>query len=194
MKMQGFTTDFFDSNIYLLETNGHKIMIDAGGTPEFIKSLLQKQTFVPDYVLLTHGHIDHILALEMLENAKIFIHKDDAHYLVDPNFNLSPRLIGHHFIFNDHVYDYEQLPNELGIDVIHVPGHSPGSVALLINNKLFTGDTLFCNGIGNTSFPGGDLNAELNSVKKLLSLPGDMLVYPGHGPSTTIASEQNSLF
>ncbi len=193
MKVCSFLTDFFDSNIYFFEINHKKIMIDAGGTPALIKELFSKHSFYPDYVLLTHGHIDHILSISELRDTstKVFIHKADAHYLTDPAYNLSPKLIGYDFITDQHIYHYDDLPKNLGIDVIHVPGHSPGSVALKIHNCLFTGDTLFCNGIGNTMFPGGNLETELNSVKKLFSLPADTVVYPGHGPKTTIAKEQN---
>ncbi len=193
MKVRSFITDFFDSNIYLLDINEYKIMIDCGGTPIYIKTLLADNLFEPDYVLLTHGHIDHILSLSALNEAKtkVFIHKEDKKYLIDPDYNLSSRLIGSDFVWDASVYDYDSLPDVLGIEVIHTPGHSPGSVALKIDNCLFTGDTLFCNGIGNTAFPGGSLETELNSVKKLLTLSGNTIVYPGHGPATTIAKEQN---
>lgn len=193
MKVQSFITDFFDSNIYLFDINKHKIMIDCGGTPSYIKRLLSANSFTPEYVLLTHGHFDHISSLVAVNEtgAKVFIHKDDAKYLVDPEYNLSTKLTGDSFIWSNSVYDYDSLPMELGIEVIHVPGHSPGSVALKINNSLFTGDTLFCDGIGNTMFPGGNFETELDSVKKLLALPEDTIVYPGHGPTTTIAKEQN---
>ncbi len=195
MKIEAITTDFFDSNIYLFESNGQKIMIDCGGTATNISALLSSLDFCPDYVLLTHGHIDHILALSVFAgtDTKIFIHRDDAHFLRDPAYNLSSQLIGRQFVFEDNVFDYESLPKELEIQVLHTPGHTPGSVCLMIGEYLFSGDTLFCGGIGNTAFPGGDYPTEIASIKKLLMLPADTCVYPGHGCATTVANEQNTI-
>ena len=191
MNIQSFVTDFFDSNIYLLKRGSKNIMIDCGGTEKGTLQKLSQLAFVPDFVLLTHGHIDHILALPAVAaKAKIFISSIDKHYLTTPAFNLSEQLIGRKFEFGTNVYDYSQLPNELDINVLDTPGHTPGSVCLLMDKNLFTGDTLFCGGIGNTGFTGGSYEAEIKSVKRLLSLPEDIIVYPGHGPTTTIKNEK----
>lgn len=194
MNVIQFTTDFFDSNNYLFEKNGVKFMVDCGGTTQYTANVLKQYNFIPDIVLLTHGHIDHILALSALKElgAKVFIHSNDACYLTDSSYNLSSYLIGQNFVCDCNTID-EQVLKEYGIDVLHTPGHSPGSVCYLIDDILFSGDTLFCGGIGNTSFPGGDHKTEITSVKRLLLLDKAITVYPGHGPKTTIAAEQNIL-
>jgi len=195
MDIRFIVTDFFDSNVYLFERNGKKIMVDCGGTEDGMANILKSIDFWPDYLLLSHGHIDHILALPIFLNTrtKIFVHTSDAHYLRNPNYNLSPKLIGRDFKWFESVYDYGDLPKELGVEVIHTPGHTPGSVCFLIDKHLFSGDTLFCGGIGNTSFPGSNYAAEILSVQKLLTLSPDITVYPGHGSSTTIGQEQNTI-
>lgn len=195
MNIQFFVTDFFDSNVYLFENNGKKIMVDCGGTEEGIANLLKVIDFWPDYLLLTHGHIDHILSLPIFfkTGTKVFVHNSDAPYLRNPLYNLSSRLIGRTFKLEESVYDYDNLPKDLGIKVIHTPGHTPGSVCLLVDQHLFSGDTLFCGGIGNTSFPGGNYATEVHSIRKLLTLSHDVKVYPGHGSSTTIGQEQNTI-
>lgn len=190
MNVQTVIADFFESNIYLLEKNGHKIMVDCGGPYDKVSAALREAQFVPEFVLLTHGHIDHILSLPSLE-AKVFIHSDDAHYLSGAEYNLSVQLTGRPFEYNKKFYTYEDLPTELDIQVIHTPGHSPGSVCLLTEDCLFSGDTLFCGGIGNTAFPGGDYFTEMRSVEHLLCLPEHIKVFPGHGATTTIKQEKH---
>ena len=170
-------------------------MVDCGGTVEGIRAMLKNFDFWPDHLLLTHGHIDHILALPLFSktDTKVYIHKNDAHFLSDPNFNLSTRLIGTRFVWDHVFFDYDELPKDLGIDVIHTPGHTPGSVCLAVGEHLFSGDTLFCDGIGNTIFPGGDYDMEIQSIQDLFELPLKTAVYPGHGPSTTIEAEKNTI-
>ena len=170
-------------------------MVDCGGTPENTMAQLKRLDFRPDYLLLTHGHIDHIASLQAVSalGAQIIIHPDDAHYLTDPDFNLSTMLIGKEFMFAGAVSDGAFLESEFNIKMLHTPGHSPGSVCYLTEDTLFSGDTLFCNGIGNTAFPGGDYDREIYSVKQLLQLDGNIQVYPGHGKFTTIFAERNTL-
>lgn len=178
------TTDFFDSNVYLFERNGKRFMIDCGGTDT--ASLVIK----PDIILLTHAHIDHILSLRDFKQCDIYVHKEEIPFLFDPGLNLSPQLIGKPYIFDGDYKDYHDLPSEYGIKVIHTPGHTPGSVSIQIDEYLFSGDTLFLGGIGNTSFPLGNEREERISLQKLFELPPDTIVFPGHGARTTIGQEK----
>ena len=170
-------------------------MVDCGGSPEWISNLLQEADFEPDFLLLTHGHIDHILGLPHFAEAKtkVFIHPDDAHFLSEPDFNLSTYLLGTPFVWKQPVNYYCDLPKELGINVISTAGHTAGSVCLEVKDHLFSGDTLFCGGIGNTAFPGGDYATEVRSIQRLLQLFPQMRVHPGHGCSTTIEDEKNTI-
>ncbi len=191
MKIHTIISDLLDSNIYLFEKNNKKFMIDCGGSPEYVTNQLNSLDFTPDYILLTHGHIDHISALSAFDfqNTVLVIHPDDAHYLTDPSFNLSTQLLGKGVAFDIKSSNGGFLEEQFGIKILHTPGHSPGSVCYLLDGILFSGDTLFCNGIGNTIFPGGDYALEISSIKKLLILPPKTLVYSGHGIQTTIQNE-----
>lgn len=193
MDMHILTADFFESKIYLFEKMGHKFMVDCGGAAEHTVSQLQKLNFLPDYVLLTHGHIDHILSLSAVTDlgATVVIHPKDAVYLNDPSLNLSTQLLGSPFVYEGSRADAASVCSDFGIEMLHTPGHTPGSVCYLVENNLFSGDTLFCGGIGNTMFPGGSYEQEIQSVRSILKLPEHIKVYPGHGCPTTIMKEKN---
>ena len=130
--------------------------------------------------------------------AKIAIHKDDLELLNNENENLSKE-----FDFKlknikpDIILEDNQLLNfeDRDIEIIHTPGHTQGSICLLIKNILFSGDTLFKESIGRTDLPGGDLDQEINSIKqRLLTLPNETMVLPGHGERTTIKHEKEDNF
>ncbi|MBQ6947771.1 MAG: MBL fold metallo-hydrolase [Clostridia bacterium] len=194
MIMKHFITDLLDANVYLFTKNHKCFMVDCGGTPESTRYQLENIGWWPDYLLLTHGHYDHISALDLFSNGKtrIVIHSEDAKYLNDPQYNLSGMLMGKDTCFEIETDDGDFLKNEYGIYMLHTPGHSPGSVCYAVDDVLFTGDTLFCNGIGNTAFPGGNYAQEIDSVQKLLSLEINYKVCPGHGPATYLFDERKS--
>lgn len=184
-------TDFFGANVYLIHRNGHYCLIDCGGTPEFLLKALGEIT--PEYILLTHGHIDHILSLDALwqrYRPKVVIDRQDLAFLRDPSLNLSQRLCGFPFIFSESCILPEAAQQDLQMRILPTPGHTPGSVTYLFDHCAFTGDTMFQNGIGSTDFPLGDLSKETKSIQRLLSLPPETAVYPGHGAATTIAAER----
>ena len=188
------TTDFFDANVYLCFLNGKSCLIDCGGTPEFLLNELKAAQFVPEYVLLTHGHIDHISALNAVwehYRPQILIHEQDGIFLKKPEYNLSTALIGEPFVFEGALADFETGRAELTVRSVHTPGHTPGSVTYLYQNHAFTGDTLFKGGIGSTAFPLGDLAVERASVRALLELPSETVILPGHGCDSTVGDEQN---
>ncbi len=188
-----------ETNCYVLATkaDSRAVIIDPGAEECKIKKILDKHKLRPEAVINTHGHIDHIGCDDKFGVA-VYIHKLDAPLLENPELNLSS-FLSMPFTISSDIHTLEQGDKiELGglsFEVIHVPGHTPGGIALLLadsgNKILFSGDSLFCGSIGRTDFKGGDNELLVKSVKeKLLVLPDDTLVYPGHGSSTTIGEEK----
>ncbi len=184
-----------DTNCYILSEKKSKqcTIIDPGADYKRIKDLISDKGLKPLFIINTHGHADHIMA-----NAKFYlpvhIHEKDAEFLTDPSKNFS-QVIGC-FINQDIspklLHDGDKLKlGDLTIEIIHTPGHTPGGICLLYSDILFSGDTLFAQGIGRTDFPYGDEKRLINSIKtKLLVLPDSTKVYPGHGFDTTIGKEK----
>lgn len=185
------------ANCYVLaETkNSASIIIDPGADYEDIKAILDQNKLKPKLIINTHGHIDHIGENDKFK-LPIFIHKLDSEFLTDPAKSLSV------FFGNSKtsLEPYRQLEDaeiveleSLKLEVIHTPGHTPGSICLKIDSVVFTGDTLFFEGIGRTDFPQGDEKRLIKSIReKLFVLPDEMIIYPGHGPSSTIGHEKNN--
>lgn len=189
------------ANCYLLydKEGGEAVIIDPGYNGKEFIEILKKKNLKLKYIILTHGHGDHIGGVaELLSTFKteLLIHKDDEEMLTDkiksgtvmigyPDVNVSATV----FIKDG---DEFLLGNEK-LTVIHTPGHTKGGVSILIGNKLFVGDTLFFGSIGRTDFPGGSFDELKNSIQnKLFTLSEDVIVYPGHGGATTIKREKNS--
>jgi hydroxyacylglutathione hydrolase len=202
MKIDCLIIGAYQTNCYILhnEQAGDCVIIDAGLDPRRLISFLQQQKLNPVAVVLTHGHIDHIAAVPTLREQfpamKVYIHSLDAEMLTEPLANLSV-LSGDDFsteqadcLLNDGD-NIEQAGFKL--KVLHTPGHTPGGISLYLQQQkvVFTGDALFEDSVGRTDFPGGNMEQLLNGIKeKLLTLPADTKVYPGHGPATTIAREK----
>lgn len=197
MIIKQFTAGQLENNIYLLldEHSKKGVLIDATEMlPEITEA---SKGYDIEYILLTHGHFDHIMGLNELKkalNAIAVINKNDL--IVSDNINEFTRL----FNLPDSVPPtYEKFVNDgdllsvgnLKIKVITTPGHTEGGVCYLIDDKLFSGDTLFRGSVGRTDLFGGDFRKLENSVKnKLFKLDGKIEVYPGHGPKTTIEHEK----
>ena len=170
-------------------------VIDPGLEPEKIKRSLRKHSLDLRFIINTHGHADHIGANGYFD-APVFIHRLEADFLQNPEKNLSGPL---GFLLKPSrparlLEDGEVL--RLGgteFEVIHTPGHTPGSISVRSSDIIFTGDALFAGGIGRTDFSYGDEGLLLASIRdRLLVLPDETIVHPGHGDSSTIGEERRN--
>jgi len=183
----------FETNCYLIgcENTKKAVIIDPGAEFETINKVIVDIGLKPEFVINTHGHVDHFL-----ENDKfalpVYIHRLDSSFLKDTIRNLSV-LFGFSYIYNGKIEFLEEGKTfeigEIKLKTIHTPGHTPGSICLFdeVKKIIFTGDTLFAYGFGRTDFPEGSEEILLKSIKeKLLILPEETVIYPGHGPSCNI--------
>ncbi len=188
-------------NCYILAQGspGKAVIIDPGDQENKIRKALGKHKLKPGLVINTHGHYDHIGCDEKF-GVPIYIHSKDLGLLRDSQLNLSG-------VFSDPysvssavktLEDKEVIGlGDIELEVMHVPGHTPGGIALFMKKPkegvLSTGDTLFYRGVGRADLPGGDQRLLMRSIKeKLLSLPDATIIYPGHGPSSTIGAEKEN--
>ena len=157
--------------------------------------LIDQGTKIPDpgmkvsYILLTHGHFDHVLGIcGIINKAPLVIHEGDAGMLENDEMNLSKYMVSP-VKFHPDIVLKGSSGTIGGLRFIHTPGHTPGSVCYYLKgeNILFTGDLMFRDSIGRTDFPGGDIKASIKSVDAILSIfDDDTLIYPGHGDETSI--------
>ncbi len=193
----------YETNCYILRKSPSSrdcVVIDTGLEPGQLIAFLKKNTLNPAAVILTHGHADHIGGLEELKKnfpkIKTYIHKADAEMLTNPDLNLSILTGG--LLSTDSadiLVNEPDIIEEAGIklEVLNTPGHTPGGISLYVEeeNAVFTGDALFADSVGRTDFPKGSMSQLVKNIKqKLLTLPDDTIVYPGHGPSSTIGREK----
>ena len=197
MKLKTFVVGPMQTNCYIIsdETSFEAIIIDPGDEPKEIKKYLQQNKLTPKFIVNTHGHIDHI-ASDVEFKLPVYIHRLDLDNLKDPLKNLSG-LVG---INAQPPSDIRPLEDKdvigiknIKLEVIHTPGHTPGGISLKFDKVVFSGDTLFCSGIGRTDFPGASEARLIESIKnRLFVLADDTVIYPGHGPSSTIGQEKES--
>lgn len=192
------------SNCYILETGKANIIIDAGAEPEIIEKYLKDEKITPDFLLNTHGHCDHIGAVEEIVlkyKIPFYIHKSEEFLIRDAGKNMSSFLDKKGIILK--IYNLIDDKNKKFFDnyelmIIHTPGHTPGSIIIAYKDLLFTGDLLFKGTIGRTDLPGGDDDAikkSLASLKRNKSLNPEFRVLPGHGESSTLEYEfKNNYF
>lgn len=174
--------------IVMDETTKKAAVIDPGADGEKLAKTLARHGLELEYILLTHGHWDHIMGVEALKKATkapVYIHKADL---------LLPLSMTKVVIPATHYYDEgDRLQlGALSIHVLHTPGHTPGSVCLQIGDHLFTGDTLFEGSCGRIDFPLGDAKAMRKSLRKLGLLERDYGFTPGHGDGSTLYSQRTT--
>lgn len=188
------------ANTYLLTDSGAGALIDCSATPEKVAALLERRRAKLHFILLTHGHFDHITYLDEIRDftgAVAMIHESDAEMLGDSVKN------GYSTFYRSGELITRPAERTLadgakitlgGIDItlMHTPGHTKGSSCYLADGVLFSGDTLFCQNVGRTDLYGGSPSALFDSLKRLGELEPATPVHPGHGAGTTIADEFDS--
>lgn len=201
MKVVRIPAGIYAANCYLVYSEDCKegIVIDPGGDADDIIAKIEELELDIKYIILTHGHGDHIAGVDEIKkhtNALISIHKDDEHLLRDGDNNLSSMMaMGRVELTADMIVeDGDEISfGGLKAKIIHTPGHTPGGISIKIEDSIFTGDTLFAGSIGRTDFEGGSFKEIMDSIKnKIMVHPDDTIIYPGHGPSSTIKSEKAS--
>jgi hydroxyacylglutathione hydrolase len=170
-------------------------VIDPGGDGEQIIAHCQAHGLRPELILLTHGHMDHMAAAAALKEsgaARVLIHEADREAVEKPHPFWAQMVGGAPPVAVDEVlHDGQELRlGELTLRVLHTPGHSPGSVCFMAEGVIFTGDTLFAGGVGRTDLPGGSMTILERSLQLIISMTTpETVVYPGHGPASTMAEE-----
>lgn len=186
------------ANCYIVYNENKKgVIIDPGSKRSQITEIIDSEEIEVKKILLTHGHADHIYSLESIKkeyNVPVLVHQGDYEMIKDGNMNFSNQMFGRPIeveadkkITGEEVLE---IDGNFKVKVLHTPGHTPGGVCYLIGEALFTGDTIFANSIGRTDFPGGNYDEILESIEeKILTLPEDTILLPGHGPKTTVKLE-----
>jgi hydroxyacylglutathione hydrolase len=188
----------FGTNCYIIgdEVTKEGMIIDPGDEGSGILKQVKALGLTIKLIVLTHSHIDHIGGLAEVKKAtgaEIAIHESEAPFLLKQPWKLdfmppSPPSPPAGWLLKEG--DVITV-GKLKFKVLHTPGHTIGGISLLGDGVVFTGDTLFNFSVGRADFPGSDYNQELNSIRsKLMPLPDDTKVYPGHGPITTIGTER----
>lgn len=199
MILKEFLLGPIENNDYLLIDDKTKeaILIDCTENSEAIDKALQEYGATLKYILLTHGHFDHVLGVNDFRSkydCKVLIHENDK-VLLD-SIGSYTKNFGMSAVENPKIDEYinENDIIKLGEDeikVIHTPGHTQGGVCYLIGDSIFTGDTLFFESVGRTDLPGGNFSQLKSKIQeKLFILDESIKVYPGHGPSSTIGHEK----
>lgn len=199
LKIYRYPLGELGGNCYIIQSSKECLIIDPADSPEFIAEEIKRRDLKPIAIIATHGHFDHLLGasgLKAILEVSFLTHKSDeflikeieksATHWLGRKIVILPLLTDKHLENGDKI----RIGDEV-FEVIYTPGHTPGSVCLY-NKKdkvIFTGDLLFKGGVGRTDFSYSDPKQFETSLKKILSLPSDVRVYPGHGEETTIGYE-----
>ena len=190
MNIKIITEKQYGENCYIIYSEGSSKCAVIDPASKNVAEELKKLSLVPEFILLTHGHFDHISGVNaLLEEYRVpvCIHEDDAELLSDGNKNASALLIGESITVNAETQTLEDGDiisiGNLEIDVVHTPGHTRGCVCYFCDDAVFTGDTIFAYDLGRTDLYGGDEGRIMDSVRKLKPLLRGKTIYPGHGPA-----------
>ncbi|RMG69388.1 MAG: MBL fold metallo-hydrolase [Nitrospirae bacterium] len=202
MQIRSLIVGPLEVNTYIIYDSSSKdaMIIDPGDEPDRIEEIIKTEALSVRYIVCTHAHFDHVGAVPELKKsteAEVLIHQDEME-IYEAARDMAA-FWG---------YDIEPLPKpdrflkegdtvkigSLSFSVMHTPGHSPGGICLYGEGVVITGDTLFAGSVGRTDFHGGSLPALKESFKRLMKLPAETVVLPGHGPKSTIKEEQENNF
>ena len=200
MKVKRLQAGVYAANCYIVhDDEGNGIVGDPAGDIEDIMDYLDEKDVKVAAIVLTHGHGDHIggvMELREKLNVPVMVHRDDEDMVGDGALNLSTSMpMGDVHFRPDKLLDDGHLikVGSKEIRVIHTPGHTKGGICLLVDQILITGDTLFQGSIGRTDLYGGDFDMLMTSImERLMVLPDETIVYPGHGGQSTIGAEKRS--
>ncbi len=190
MQLRTLTLGVFQTNCYILrqETRSDCLVIDPGDSPMKILHFLRQESLTPAAILLTHGHFDHVGGVKTLAGAfscPVYLNEKET---------ALPGIMTAGPLHYTHSYGQGDTLALAGftVQVMETPGHTPGSVCLLIEDCMFSGDTLFAGSCGRVDFPGSSRAAMLWSLAALAALPDNYTLYPGHGESSTLSHEQKN--
>ncbi len=190
-----------NSYFYIDEKSKHGFLIDAGGNADLLEREISNNGWKIEKILLTHGHFDHIGAVERLSrdlNVPYYIHQSGKQYLSDSEYNLSayfgiPIILGDAKYFIDGDEIFLDADKNVKLRVLYTPGHTTDSVVFYDakNELAFCGDTIFKSGVGRTDVPGGNAEQLRQSIeKKIFTLPDNTVLYSGHSAPTTVGMEK----
>lgn len=195
-----FVTGPIETNTYLVYNEEKRcFIVDPSSGCEKLLKVIRDESLIPESIILTHGHFDHMLGVPEVQkefpNVLLYVHPSEKQMLQDPEYN-GAVLIGSTFTYTGDTHDLVEGEMEIGsfkVQVIAVPGHSPWGIALYLEKYLFCGDILFAGSIGRSDFAGGNQALLVEGIKtKLLVLPDETIVCPGHMGRSTIGREKKS--
>ena len=193
----------FSENTYLISEKKETVIIDPGVKFEQLSEFIEENELNVKAILLTHGHVDHIFTLNECVNefdCPVYIHENERDFLFDPNLNLSSTIYNK-IVLKDKSKVVTYKDNDIismpynNIKVIYTPGHTRGSSCFQYKHFLFSGDTIFSDGVGRTDLPTGSQSKLVESINNLLNkLKDNTVIYPGHGTFTTVVTQKNSCY
>ncbi len=197
MNIKIFSNGLLSSNSYVVWDNKECMIIDLGVNPNTVRAFIEKMNLMVKYLVLTHGHYDHVHYvgeyINLYPQAKAICHADEHKVLLDTEANVST-LVGCPCIY-DYAYTFVKDQDiltlgNLEFKVLNFPGHTPGCMCLLCEEEkvMFTGDVLFAYSYGRTDFKYGDINLMLSSLRKIRTMDREITIYPGHDNSATLES------